>query len=139
MVEIKIMCIPVKLGGLTWQLLNPAKLSFSSVKFFFFGETAKFPLTLQTLQFTYILPQKVLNCIYTIFMYLDSILASKHPRGNLQHFPIPCSTVNSLSNSNYFTSAKKILMRKLYNQLHVSKSGIHVGNFQKITFFQIFN
>ena len=32
---------------------------------------------------------------------------------------------------------KKLLMQKLYNWYHISKNGIHIGNFQKIVFFKI--
>ena len=45
----------------------------------------------------------------------------------------------SLSNSNYFMSAKKMPTQKLYYRFHVGKNGIHVSSFQKIVFFQIFN
>ena len=41
--------------------------------------------------------------------------------------------------AHYFTSAKKMPTQKLYDRFHVGKSGIHIGNFQKIVFFQRLN
>ena len=38
-----------------------------------------------------------------------------------------------------FNVGKKMLTGKFYNQFHVGKNGIRVGNFQKIVFLQIFN
>ena len=51
---------------------------------------------------------------------------------------IHSSSSSSLSNSNYFKSAKKCWCWKLYNGFLVGKNGICVSNFQKIVFFQIF-
>ena len=42
--------------------------------------------------------------------------------------------IYSLSNSNHFTSAKKMPTRKLYNRFHVAKNWIRVGDFQKLHF-----
>ena len=38
-----------------------------------------------------------------------------------------------------FQIGKKMLMRKLYNGFHVGKNGIHISNFQKIVFLQIYD
>ena len=48
-------------------------------------------------------------------------------------------TTYSRSNSNHFTSAKKIPTQKLHNRFQAGKNEIRVGDFQKIVFFQTFN
>ena len=49
----------------------------------------------------------------------------------LAHAVFPTQIISHVS--------KKMLTRKLFNQFHVGENGIHVSNFQKNVFFQIFN
>ena len=82
--------------------------------------------------YTHILPNSM-SCIDLIFTDQPNLVVDcgiyLALLGNCHH---------SFSNS-LFHIGKKMSMRKLCNQFHISKNEICVGNFQKIVFFQIFN
>ena len=67
--------------------------NFPSVRIFVFRETIKFLFILQAQQFAYALHQKVK--LYTIFLYLNSLLATNLQWESLQHSPVPPNCWNT--------------------------------------------